>query len=90
MCPVVFGPDDVHETMKLEATQKEADRYLETCRDMIGVGPEDWVPTEHYKVAMARSQKIKQHGLAAIEDEEERAWVAAHWPFDDMDEEEYL
>ncbi|KAF8961537.1 protein kinase subdomain-containing protein PKL CAK Fmp29 [Flammula alnicola] len=89
-CPVVFDPDDVCETMELEAAQREVDRYLEVWRDMIGVGPEDWVPAEHYEEAMARSEKMKEHGLTAIEDEEERARVAAHWPFDDMDEEDYM
>jgi hypothetical protein len=43
-CPVVFDPDDVHETMKLDAEQKEADETLEACRDVIGFGPEGWVP----------------------------------------------
>jgi hypothetical protein len=76
--------------MELDGAQREVDRYLEACRDMIGVGPEDWVPTEHYEEAMARSRKMKEHGLAAIEDDEERARVAAHWPFDDMDEEDYM
>jgi len=39
---------------------------------------------------MARSKKLKEDGLAAAESEEERPQVAAHWPFDDMDEEEYM
>ncbi|KAH7931313.1 protein kinase subdomain-containing protein PKL CAK Fmp29 [Leucogyrophana mollusca] len=89
-CPVVFDPDDVRETMELDAEQKEADESLEACRDVIGFGPEGWVPTEHYEEAMALSKKLKEDGLAAAESEEERAQVAAHWPFDDMDEEEYM
>ncbi|KAF8256640.1 kinase-like domain-containing protein, partial [Lactarius quietus] len=32
-CPVVFNPDDVHETMKLDAEQIEVDESLEACRD---------------------------------------------------------
>ncbi|KIL65763.1 hypothetical protein M378DRAFT_76367 [Amanita muscaria Koide BX008] len=89
-CPVVFDPDDVREMMKLDAEQKEADESLEACRDVIGFGPEGWVPAEHYEVAMALTKKLKEDGLAAAESEEERAQVAAHWPFDDMDEEEYM
>ncbi|KAK0482281.1 protein kinase subdomain-containing protein PKL CAK Fmp29, partial [Armillaria novae-zelandiae] len=89
--PVVFDdPDDVRETMELDAAQREADGYLEACRDKIGVGPEDWVPAEHYEEVMARSKKLKELGLAAIEDKEEQARVAAHWPFDDMEEEDYM
>ena len=89
-CPVVFDRDDVHETMKLDAEQKGADASLEACRDVIGFGPEGWVPAEHYEEAMAVSKKLKEDGLAGVESEEERAQIAAHWPFDDMDEEEYM
>ncbi|KAF8270742.1 hypothetical protein EI94DRAFT_1797840 [Lactarius quietus] len=38
-CPVVFDPDDVHETMKLDAEQIEADESLEVCWDVIGSLP---------------------------------------------------
>ncbi|KAG2339052.1 hypothetical protein BDR05DRAFT_992242 [Suillus weaverae] len=88
-CPVVFDPDDVRETMKLDAEQKEADESLEACRDVIGFGPEGWVPAEHYEEAMGLTKKLKEDVLAAAESEEERAQIAAHWPLDDMDEEEY-
>ncbi|KAG2366298.1 protein kinase subdomain-containing protein PKL CAK Fmp29 [Suillus spraguei] len=89
-CPVVFNPDDAREMMKLNAKQEEADESLEACRAVIGFGPEGWVPTEHYEEAMALSKKLKKDGLAAAESEEEQAQVAAHWPLDDMDEEEYM
>jgi hypothetical protein len=88
-CPVVLDHDDVHETMKLDAEQREADESLEACRDVIGFGSEGWVPVEHYEETMARSKKLKKDGLAAAEPGEERAQVAAHWPLDDMDEEEH-
>ena len=39
---------------------------------------------------MALSKKLKEDALAAVESEEEWAQIAAHWPFDDMDEEEYM
>ncbi|KAG1725600.1 protein kinase subdomain-containing protein PKL CAK Fmp29 [Suillus lakei] len=70
-------------TMKLDAEQKEADESLEACRDRAGC------PAEHYEEAMVLSKKLKEDGLAAAESEEERAQIAAHWPLDDMDEEEY-
>ncbi|KAK0215437.1 protein kinase subdomain-containing protein PKL CAK Fmp29 [Armillaria fumosa] len=90
-CPVVFDdPDDVRETMELDAARRETDGYLQACRDMIGVGPEGWVPVEHHEEAMTRSEKMKEHALAAIEEEEERARVAEHWPFDDMNEDAYM
>lgn len=69
---------------------KSADGCPKVLRNMIGVGPESWVPTEHYEEAMARCKRIKELGLAEIEEEEERARVAVHWPYDDMDEEDYM
>lgn len=89
-CPVMFDPDDVRKTMKLDAEQREADEIIEACRGVIDFGPEGWVPLWHYKEAMTISKKLKEDALASAESEEERAQVAAHWPFDDMDEEEYI
>lgn len=66
------------------------DGYVEACRDMIGVGSENWVPTEHYEEAVARGKGMKDLGLAAVEEEEERAGPAAQWPCDDMDEEDHV
>jgi hypothetical protein len=39
---------------------------------------------------MARSKQLKEDGLAGAESEADRAQVSAHWPFDDMDELEYV
>jgi hypothetical protein len=63
---------------------------MEACQDVIGFGPEGWVPAEYYEEAMVISKKLKKDGLAAVESEEERAQIAAHWPLDDMEEEEYM
>ena len=89
-CPIVFDPDDIRETMRLEAEQQEADESYEVCRDAIGFGPDGWVSTQHYEEAMALSKQLKEHSLLIAESEEDRASIAAHWPFDDMDEEEYM
>jgi len=76
--------------MKLNAEQREADGSLEACQDMITVGPEGWVPAEHYEEAMALSKKLKGDGLAAAKSEEEQAQIAVHWLLDNMDKEEYM
>jgi len=90
-CPVVFDAEDVRETMKLDAELRGADEAIELYQNLIGFGPEGWVPVEHYEEAMARSRQLKEGALAAAESEgEERAQIAAHWPFNDMDEEEYM
>ncbi|KAI6017895.1 protein kinase subdomain-containing protein PKL CAK Fmp29 [Pisolithus marmoratus] len=89
-CPVMFDAEDVRETMKLDAEQRGADETLEACWNMIGFGPEDWVPAEHFEEAMTRSRQLKKDALAEAKSEEERAQIAAHWPLDDMDEKEYM
>ena len=76
--------------MKLDAEQKEADEYLEAFQNVIGFGAEGWVPAERYEEAMALCKEMKEAGLAAAESEEERAQVSAHWPLNDIDEEEYM
>lgn len=48
---------------------------------------------ENYKEAMAGSRKLKKVALKSAKTEnteEELANIKAHWPFDDMDEEEYI
>jgi hypothetical protein len=88
-CPIVFDAEDVRETMKLEEVQKGADDTLEACQNMIGLGLEGWVPTEHYEEAMTRRKQLKEDTLAAARSAEERAEIAAPWLLDDMDEEKY-
>ena len=39
---------------------------------------------------MTRSKQLKEAALAMVESEDERAQIAAHWPLDDIDEEEYM
>ena len=64
---------------------------MEVARDKVGtVGAEDWVPAERYEEAVERSRQFKAFALSTFEDDEERAQIAAHWPFDIMDEEDYL
>lgn len=88
--PIEFDPEDVRETMKLDAGQREADEFLEAYQNIVGSGPEGWVPPERYEESMTLSKKLKEAGLAAAESEEERAEILAHWPLDDIDEEEYM
>ena len=89
-CPVVFDAEDIRKTMKLNEEQRGADESLEMCRNIIGFGPEGWVPVERYEEAMTRSKQVKEAALVEAGSEEERGEIAAHWPFDDMDEEEYM
>ncbi|KAF9030001.1 protein kinase subdomain-containing protein PKL CAK Fmp29 [Hymenopellis radicata] len=89
-CPIVFDSDEVCHTRELETAQKKSDELVVKCRAVIGVGPADWVPTEHYKAALAVSQQLRADALAATESAEERAEIEAHWPFDDRNEDDYM
>ncbi|KAI1794467.1 protein kinase subdomain-containing protein PKL/CAK/Fmp29 [Ganoderma leucocontextum] len=89
-CPIVFDPDEVRKTSELETELEKSDELLEKCRDLIGVGPEDWMPAERYKAALAISQQLKVDALAATESAKERAEIEAHWPFDDRNEDDYM
>ncbi|GJJ07135.1 hypothetical protein Clacol_001335 [Clathrus columnatus] len=89
-CPIVFDAEDIRQTMKLDEEPRGADEILEKCQNFIGVGPQGWVPVERYEEAMRRSKQLKEDTLAAAESEKERAEIAAHWPLDDMNKEEYM
>jgi len=89
-CPVVFDDEDVHETMELDTALRDADKSLQHGQNIIGLGPEGWVPKDHYERAVARGKKLKEDILAETRSTEERAEVEAHWPFDDIDEEKYM
>ncbi|KAJ6480871.1 protein kinase subdomain-containing protein PKL CAK Fmp29 [Mycena sanguinolenta] len=86
-CPIVFDPVDVRETRELQKIQTEPDEDLVAIQSMLLDG---WVPVEYYEEIMAQSKKAKEAALVEAESEEERAVIEAHWPFDDMDEEEYM
>ncbi|KAF2761663.1 hypothetical protein EJ05DRAFT_496565 [Pseudovirgaria hyperparasitica] len=88
-CPISFTEDEVTECKRLNAAQIEADEQLQTCRDVIGVGSEGWVPVEQYEETKQRETKLKADAFNAAESEEERMRLSEHWIFDDFDEEEY-
>ncbi|KAF2437996.1 hypothetical protein P171DRAFT_467594 [Karstenula rhodostoma CBS 690.94] len=89
LCPISFTEDEVTECKRLNAAQIEADEQLQACRDVIGIGPEGWVPLEYYEETKQRALKLKADALEAAESEEERVRLGEHWIFDDFDEEVY-
>ncbi|EJF63630.1 protein kinase subdomain-containing protein PKL/CAK/Fmp29 [Dichomitus squalens LYAD-421 SS1] len=88
-CPVVFDPEDVRKTMKLDEEQRGADEIMEELRNGLGCGSDGWVPTERYEKSMALRKQMKEHALA-MATPEERPEIVGHWPMDDMDEEPYM
>ncbi|KAI4947827.1 hypothetical protein J4E86_008343 [Alternaria arbusti] len=88
-CRISFTEDEVIECKRLHAAQIEADEQLQACRDVVGIGPEGWVPLEQYEETRQRERKLKASALEASESNEERARLEEHWIFGDFDEEEY-
>lgn len=77
------------ECKRLNAAQIEADEKLQTCREVVGIGLEGWVPLELYGETKQREMKLKAAAIDAAESGEEQAGLLEHWIFDDFDEEEY-
>ena len=91
-CPLVFDVDDVQETIELNAIQERAVETTAKCQDLIGLGPEGWVPVWYYEEAVARNNQMKNMALsgAAADSLQVYEEIMSHWPFDDMDEEKYM
>ncbi|KAI0636658.1 protein kinase subdomain-containing protein PKL CAK Fmp29 [Trametes polyzona] len=90
-CPFAFDPEDVQKTRKLATELDQVDQAMEAWRSLVGVaGPEAWVPAEHYEEAMFRNREMKANALENAQSAGERKELEAHWPFDDMDEENYM
>ncbi|KAF9484965.1 hypothetical protein BDN70DRAFT_903421 [Pholiota conissans] len=91
-CPIAFDAEDVARTEKFDETQRGANENIETLRNIIGCGEDSWVPAEHYFEAMAFCNKMKEDGMALAEADPEKVLeeMTAHWPFNDMDETEYI
>ena len=88
--PFVFDSEDARETNRLDTEQREAMENLEMVQRIVGCGEDGWVPDENYEEAMKISKYIKEYSLAAADSEKERAEIAEHWIFDDMDEKDYM
>jgi hypothetical protein len=90
-CPVVFDAEDVRKTMELNKVQGKADNVFEVWQNMLGLGPEGWIPTtQDYEQTVAFCKQMKEEALMEATTEEERAETMVHWPWDDMNEEKYM
>ncbi|OAG34455.1 hypothetical protein AYO21_11407 [Fonsecaea monophora] len=72
----------------LNAAQIEADVRFEACKDVIGAGPERWVPRDQYHEAKQREEQLKQNALNTAQSDEERGQLLEHQSFEDVNEEE--
>ena len=89
-CPVSFTPDEEDECLRLEADQRDADAQMKASKETLGIGPEGWVPCEHYPRDKEAIATMKANMIEEAESELDRTRIREHWVYDDMDEEEYL
>ncbi|KAL2813757.1 hypothetical protein BDW59DRAFT_178165 [Aspergillus cavernicola] len=76
----------IHDTMRVDARQREADIAMEQMRNILGVDLLGWVPNDGYKAAKEVACKMKAKMLAAAETPGYVTEVQTHFPFDDFDE----
>nr|POE76201.1 altered inheritance of mitochondria protein 9, mitochondrial [Quercus suber] len=88
-CPIEFSEAEQQECSKHATAMQEADVQFRTCLDLVGVGPEGWVPSELSEGARIRAQQLLEDTLEDAESDEERQKIQEHWIFSDFDEDEY-
>ncbi|PPQ83050.1 hypothetical protein CVT24_011989, partial [Panaeolus cyanescens] len=89
-CPVEFDPQDLAETEELEKRLNRATLGFEFLQSQGGVGEDGWVRPEDYEGSMAYFKNMKKKGLESAKSEQDRDEIRNHWPWDDMDEEDYM
>ena len=89
-CPIEFDAKDLHETEELSKQLRIAERGCGFLGNMCDLAEEGWVLPEGYEFAMSFLKDRKAEALAGAESEEEREEILNHWPYDDMDEKDYM
>jgi hypothetical protein len=88
-CPITFTEDEQTDCLYLNDQHIEADGHMQACKDVIGIGPEGWVPVEQYEEMKECEMRLKAAMLAAIESEEAQEYLREHWILGNFDEKEY-
>lgn len=89
VCPLTFSNQEASESLQLARSMEEADSQFQSCLEVVGAGPEGWVPTDQYDDARQREQQLRADTFEEAESELERKQIEDHWIFDDFDETEY-
>lgn len=89
-CPITYPETEAREALHLATIMESADTQMQDCLDVVGAGPEGWVPNEQYDDAVRQAQQLKSDTLEGAESEEERRHMSDHWVLDDFDEAEYM
>ncbi|KAL1757525.1 kinase-like domain-containing protein [Schizophyllum commune] len=89
-CPITFDDEDLRKTEVLEKELDDACQGFELFQSFAGIGEEGWVPSDdQYEFAANLIRRSKEDALAGCQSAEERNEIMTHWPWDDMDEDEY-
>lgn len=59
VCPITFYNQEAAESLQLARSMEEADSQFQSCLEVVGVGPEGWVPTDQYDDARQREQQLR-------------------------------
>ncbi|EME42126.1 hypothetical protein DOTSEDRAFT_45678 [Dothistroma septosporum NZE10] len=89
-CPISFSNAEEEECLRLDDSEREAEEQMKDTNESLGIGPEGWVPNDHYEAVKHVVVKMKELALKQAETEIDRRAIREHWIFDDLDEDEYL
>jgi hypothetical protein len=84
--PLEYPDTVIHDTIRVDAQQREADTAMEQMRNVLGVDILGWVPNDEYEAAKEMAREMKAKMLEAAETRGDVAGVQNHFPFDDFDE----
>lgn len=84
--PFEYPDTVIHDTIRIDAQQREADTAMEQMRNVLGVDILGWVPNDGYKAAREMAREMKAEMLEAAETRGDVSGVQNHFPFDDFNE----
>ncbi|EER42917.1 phosphotransferase enzyme family protein [Histoplasma capsulatum H143] len=84
--PFEYPDTVIHDTIRIDAQQREADTAMEQMRNVLGVDVLGWVPNGGYKAAREMARDMKAEMLEAAETRGDVSGVQNHFPFDDFNE----
>ena len=79
----------MEDCLRIIARQRDADIWLRSIRDGLGITADGWTLTNNYDDTIQQTKLIKEKVLETANDAE-RVHVQKHWPFDDFDERELV
>lgn len=85
--PISYTEKAVEDCLRISARQRDADVWLRSIRDSLGITADGLTLTNNYDDTIQQTKLIKKKVLEDANDAE-RVHVQKHWPFDDFDERE--